>query len=786
MTLLNGLLAFGATAFVIPLFIHLLNRNRFQIVDWGAMQLLQSSRNLNSRRMQWKQLLLLVLRCALPVLLALAMARPLLHSFLSADGQSALSLAIVLDDSLSMFVSEPNQDGAVSATRFALACQSASELLDQLPAGSNATLILGGSMPESIREQAPDLLAIKIREIGKRLVPAGDFILDEAIRPSLQWLSTSLNSRRQLVLISDFQKHEWSEMRGGQLSDVAKLVSSQAVPPVLSFLRIGQNRESNTPDPVNLSIHSIEVSPGLLAIERESTICVTIGNHGVTKSDSVPVAFLINEVEIERQQVVIDANSTTQFRVHWSPKQMGEYIVQAKILSDDVLNADNALSTVAIVQNPIPILLVDGDMKKEPMQSEADFLRLGLSPFALLGGQKGDAFSSSTISPEQLNEASLKGFRAVCLCNVSDLSESQQISLHDFIEKGGGLLVFLGDQVKTERYQRWRTLGNAGLRISTFSPREITSVDIRTPQSEHGMSEVESNPSSRAHMQQIEFTPLREMSSASLNSLASVRFAHRNPMQLDADSLSNLADASVALRFEDGQPLMLEARIGKGRCLWMSVSCDDDDSNLPTRSIFVPLVQKLAAYVCNVDAPNRHSVANGHWLRSSSDSNAKSLAPMQELRITKPDGVAVTVQVSEDGQLRFNDTRLLGTYVARQASAISGAPKVDAPTVSSMDQFAICIRSESAYSGDESTLSTLTRDELKKLANYGKATVSYSVKEFLSQTRSDWHGREAWTWLWIALIICFLAEMALEQKLSPRLKRSPAKLVRHFPKGNAA
>ena len=44
MTFLNGLLAFGAAAFTIPLLIHLLHRNRVVTVDWGAMHLLQFSR----------------------------------------------------------------------------------------------------------------------------------------------------------------------------------------------------------------------------------------------------------------------------------------------------------------------------------------------------------------------------------------------------------------------------------------------------------------------------------------------------------------------------------------------------------------------------------------------------------------------------------------------------------------------------------------------------------------------------------------------------------------------
>ena len=195
MTLLNGLLAFGAAAFTIPLIIHLLHRSRYQTVDWGAMHLLQSSRNVNSRRIQWQQLLLLLLRCALPVLLALAMARPLLQSFLSPNGQSAMSLAIVIDDSMSMFAAgdsefkSGNGNENAIATRFAVACQSAAEILNSLPPGSNAMVVLGGAKPETLQGQVPDELASKVIGLGKRTGPAGEFTLEESIRSSLEWLA---------------------------------------------------------------------------------------------------------------------------------------------------------------------------------------------------------------------------------------------------------------------------------------------------------------------------------------------------------------------------------------------------------------------------------------------------------------------------------------------------------------------------------------------------------------------------------------------------------------------
>ena len=102
MTLLNGLLAFGALAFTIPLAIHLLFRSRFKTVDWGAMHLLDTVVRVNRRRIQLLHLLLLLLRCLLPVLLALCLARPILTGFQTLPGDAPQSLIIAIDDSRSM------------------------------------------------------------------------------------------------------------------------------------------------------------------------------------------------------------------------------------------------------------------------------------------------------------------------------------------------------------------------------------------------------------------------------------------------------------------------------------------------------------------------------------------------------------------------------------------------------------------------------------------------------------------------------------------------------------
>ena len=782
MTLLNGLLAFGAAAFTIPLIIHLLHRSRYRTVDWGAMHLLKSSRNHNSRRMQWQQLLLLLLRCALPILLALAMARPLLQSFLSEDGQSAMSMAIVLDDSMSMFATDQPDAKAAGKTRFSVACQSAAEILRELPAGSNCIVLLGGTKPEALTGQVPDELASSLVEVGKRSIPAGEFNWEESIQTSLQWLATSQHPRRHLVLISDFQKHEWTSI----LSTPPERSDYGPIRPEVSFLSVSPMTESTTlSQPLNLSVHAVDVTPSILTVERPASIRTTLGNHGATQSDGVVVAVFADDVEIDRQEVFLAATSTTQIRSRWSPQQTGDHVIRVQILRDDQLIADNHFSTSAIVQDPIPILLVDGDRRNETMQSETDFLRLAFSPFSLLTGEKGDVFLSKTITPEELSESILKIYRTVCLCNVREVNDVQQKWLHDYVEQGNGLIVFLGDKVRTEQYQTWPTLSNNGLRIANYATRmKVPSVPTEGPDSQFSSGDVALRDGGRIKTQKIEFLPLRELSAASLNSLASVRFEYRTPLDLDPTTLIQPSDASVAVRFEDDQAWILEARIGKGKCLWINTACDDDDSNLPTRSIYVPLIQKLAAFVCNAEPPDTTVVASELWTRTIHAPKWDPEGTTRQVRVTKPDGQVVTEPLASDGIMQFNDTRLLGPYFA---TLVDNRPNVSSNENRrnlSLEPMVVCARSKDWRSSQESNLTYLTPGEMAKLTASCDATSSVSARELLSTFRLNWHGREVWTWIWTVLVLCFLAEMGLEQSLSPRLKSKPVPVTRQSVRGS--
>src|SRR5438270_12206112 len=97
-------LSFLALA-TVPIIIHLLNRRRFQLVEWAPMKYLKLTIKTNRRRLRIEQLILLALRTLAIIALICAVARPVLSSngigrWLG--GRTRTSRVIVIDDSMSM------------------------------------------------------------------------------------------------------------------------------------------------------------------------------------------------------------------------------------------------------------------------------------------------------------------------------------------------------------------------------------------------------------------------------------------------------------------------------------------------------------------------------------------------------------------------------------------------------------------------------------------------------------------------------------------------------------
>ena len=204
MTFLNGILAFGAAAFAVPLLIHLLNRRRFRTIQWGAMHLLDSIVRVNQKRFRIEQLILLLVRCAIPVALAFCLARPVLTGWQDLAGDAPISAVILLDTSYSMDAS------STEGKHLDLAVEQAITVMKAMSRGCEVSVIQTGGRPAPIFDQPifdPPLMIERLRQLHGGM---GASQMPEALDLAFATLRGMSHVRRELIVVSDFQSSDWT------------------------------------------------------------------------------------------------------------------------------------------------------------------------------------------------------------------------------------------------------------------------------------------------------------------------------------------------------------------------------------------------------------------------------------------------------------------------------------------------------------------------------------------------------------------------------------------------
>src|SRR5690349_9453220 len=127
-----GFFLAGAACALGPIIIHLLNRRRFKVVQWAAMDFLREAMQRNRRIMQIRDIILLVLRTAAVFFFGLALAQPFFSKKQEgASEHQPIHAILLVDNSLSM-----DYGTTAEGTCLSRAKEKAKSLIDKLPAGS--------------------------------------------------------------------------------------------------------------------------------------------------------------------------------------------------------------------------------------------------------------------------------------------------------------------------------------------------------------------------------------------------------------------------------------------------------------------------------------------------------------------------------------------------------------------------------------------------------------------------------------------------------------------------
>ena len=253
----------------------------------------------------------------------------------------------------------------------------------------------------------------------------------------------------------------------------------------------------------------------------------------------------------------------------------GDHLIEV-FIDDDPLERDNHRWLVVPVRESVNVLLVDGHFKSEPYQAETDYLAQALAPGEESPGQP-RPIKVEVVSESQLSRRELAPYDAVVLCNVAQFTEPEVTALDDFLKQGGGVVIFGGDQVVAENYNRLLFNEGNGLLPVSLGP---TVGDVAKKQASFFF-----NPLGFHHPLVAAYLGQTEPVTSGLTQSLIWQF-HKLIVPKDSQ-------AEVALAFDTGDPAVVEARRHRGTVIVVATSADTGWTSWPIHKSYAPVMQEI-------------------------------------------------------------------------------------------------------------------------------------------------------------------------------------------------
>jgi uncharacterized membrane protein len=546
MGFLAPLMLLGTAAAAIPIALHFFFRSRYRVVPWAAMKFLLTSIEQTSRRLKFQELLLLLLRCAVLIVLAVALSR-----FTGCGRGGEVAAVFVIDNSYSMGARE----GA--KTRFELAKAAAIKAIDQLPPHSTVQIFTCGTTVSEPLLHDPGQLdhARKVIEGLELSQEATDF--GPGLLVALGHLKTTPSASRELYLFSDMQQQGWEQ----NASEINSTLGATNALATIFLVRCG------TQKPANAAIVGLVPEKGIPRQNELTGFSVIVRNTGSAPMQQVLVSLAVNGNFKEAESKTISELPAGQARtvtLRARFDKTGLHVLSA-ILSNDDLPGDNWLDQVIEVREQVKILVVDGtyDLRDEK-RSASFFLVNALAP---VESDKKLAYHVQVQQvPSELASGELLRDKSLCIfTNVPLSPEAFQDpkaprpeflnTLADFVRAGKGFLIFGGDQVDADNYNK--QLGKRGL-----LPVALTAVQ--------SYSEKEPLQFKRDSADLPAFMRFKE--EKFYEGLGGIPVYRTVGLEDPLSIVKNMGAARTVMKYSNGQPAIVTGKVGQGEVMLFGTS----------------------------------------------------------------------------------------------------------------------------------------------------------------------------------------------------------------------
>ncbi|MBI3014636.1 MAG: BatA domain-containing protein [Candidatus Tectomicrobia bacterium] len=597
------LAAMGAVA--LPVLIHLISKRRLHRIPFAPMRYLLLAHNRLVRRNRLRQWLLLALRMAAVALLALFVAHPVFsrsRDILEIARQSE-ALVLILDNSLSMGYLEGNM------TRLDRGRKILEAFLQGLAGGHRMVLLATNPATKS---EGPLTLGDRAQALA--VLKGITFSYGTADIPGVFQQAYQLLAREKaqgksaIVVVTDLGRNGWDQFNPGALRGI-----NLDIPVTLVDLAAGASS-------ANRSVQSVEVARDPMGQGTPSQLKAVVANFSTQAQKAVPVSLWVGSAKLAEQLVDLEPGERRAVNISFLPPAAG--LQEGRIeLGPDDLSGDDRLFFPLNVSAEVKVLVVDGDPRPSLSASETYYLTNALHPEGV--GERG-LIGPRVVTPKEIEGISLKDYGAVILANVESISPEARSSLFRYLWDGGGLIFFLGDKVEPQRYNRDLFEGATPLlpvslaEIKTAvekSPFRITRIDVGSP-----IVEIFRGPGQEA--------------------FRNARFSRYFRVESRRTPVHSL------LEMESGDPLLLEASVGRGKVLLFTSSADLDWNNLPATSAYLPLFQQAVLSVTGRLADQ--GVQTISW-----GTKQEVVVPVsgvgKEARLREPGGRSIAVPIENRG-----------------------------------------------------------------------------------------------------------------------------------------
>ncbi len=417
----------------VPIALHLFHRRVDPIVRFSALRLLRRAPVEQAHKRRLRELLLLALRVAACILLAVAFARPYLAG--AAAAAAAPVTIVVVDTSFSL--TAPGQfEKARRFARQAVQAAPATHAVGVVAFGDRADV---PAPPSSNRATA--LAAIEQLKPGFGAT---------RYRAALARAAELIGARDgRIVVVTDLQQSGWDARDQGGV-------------------------------PARLAVDAKDVGApagnlAVVAIRREPTgVVVVVQNFGTgTRTDTVRVT--VDRRQVYAAPVTVAADASTEVRADVPLPPTGA--LAAAITDPTGFAADNVRYLALDQAESAPVLIVTNSGQLDP---EAFYLAQALqagdrAPFRLVPST-GDRFSGM-----RANEAAT--YPAVVVLATRGIDHRGRTLLADYVKGGGGVLIAAGQDVDADVIRE--ALGDTvPLKVSA-SPRAASALAMAPADARH-------------------------------------------------------------------------------------------------------------------------------------------------------------------------------------------------------------------------------------------------------------------------------------------------------------